>query len=254
MDATAWDPIVSDWIGLVVRWVHLITGIAWIGASFYFIHLDASLRQSGSLPAGVGGEAWQVHGGGFYRMQKYLVAPAELPKELTWFKYEAYSTWLSGFVLLGLIYYLSADLYLIDRAIMDLPVWAAVLISVPLTTGIGSSSAPYGARPGAGGVISTPARQPSAARTQGRSTGGPATCLGASPFALPAGDLVGRSSRKQQRCRKPQRWGTTWVGVPPLRKRLGTPPSPRRRPAPLPTRSTGTGSPSWAGCCPRGSG
>jgi uncharacterized membrane protein len=130
MDATAWDPIVSDWIGLVVRWIHLITGIAWIGASFYFIHLDASLRRSGRLPAGVGGEAWQVHGGGFYRMQKYLVAPAELPEDLTWFKYEAYSTWLSGFVLLGLIYYLSADLYLIDRSVMDLPVWAAVLISV----------------------------------------------------------------------------------------------------------------------------
>jgi uncharacterized membrane protein len=130
VDAAAWNPIVADWIGLVVRWIHLITGIAWIGASFYFIHLDASLRRSGGLPAGVGGEAWQVHGGGFYRMQKYLVAPAELPKDLTWFKYEAYSTWLSGFVLLGLIYYLSADLYLIDRSVMDLPVWAAVLISV----------------------------------------------------------------------------------------------------------------------------
>jgi uncharacterized membrane protein len=129
MNASAWNPILWDWIGFAVRWIHLITGIAWIGASFYFIHLDASLRRSGNLPAGVGGEAWQVHGGGFYRMQKYLVAPAELPKDLTWFKYEAYSTWLSGFVLLGLIYYLSADLYLIDPAILDLPVWAAVLIS-----------------------------------------------------------------------------------------------------------------------------
>jgi uncharacterized membrane protein len=130
MDATAWDSIVADWVSLIVRWIHLITGIAWIGASFYFIHLDASLRRSGSLPAGVGGEAWQVHGGGFYRMQKYLVAPAELPAHLTWFKYEAYSTWLSGFVLLGLIYYMSADLYLIDPAVMDLPVWGAILISV----------------------------------------------------------------------------------------------------------------------------
>ena len=130
MEPSAWEPIVADWVGLVVRWIHLITGIAWIGASFYFIHLDASLRKSDGLPAGVGGEAWQVHGGGFYRMQKYLVAPAELPKDLTWFKYEAYSTWLSGFVLLGLIYYLSADLYLIDPAVMDLPIWAAVLISM----------------------------------------------------------------------------------------------------------------------------
>jgi uncharacterized membrane protein len=130
VDATAWQPILSDWVSLVVRWIHLITGIAWIGASFYFIHLDASLRRWAGLPAGVGGEAWQVHGGGFYRMQKYLVAPAELPKDLTWFKYEAYSTWLSGFVLLGLIYYLSADLYLIDRSVLDVPVWAAILISV----------------------------------------------------------------------------------------------------------------------------
>jgi len=130
VDPAAWDPIVWDWTDLVVRWIHLITGIAWIGASFYFIHLDASLRRPGGLPAGVAGEAWQVHGGGFYRMRKYLVAPRALPKELTWFKYEAYSTWLSGFVLLGLIYYLSADLFLIDPAVMDLPVWAAVLISI----------------------------------------------------------------------------------------------------------------------------
>jgi uncharacterized membrane protein len=130
MEAALWQPVVADWVSLIVRWIHLITGIAWIGASFYFIHLDASLRRSGSLPAGVGGEAWQVHGGGFYRMQKYLVAPAELPAHLTWFKYEAYATWLSGFVLLGLIYYLSADLYLIDPAVLDLPVWGAILISV----------------------------------------------------------------------------------------------------------------------------
>jgi uncharacterized membrane protein len=130
MDATMWEPVVADWTSLIVRWIHLITGIAWIGASFYFIHLDASLRRSGSLPAGVGGEAWQVHGGGFYRMQKYLVAPAELPGHLTWFKYEAYSTWLSGFVLLVLIYYVSADLYLIDPSVLALPVWAAILISV----------------------------------------------------------------------------------------------------------------------------
>jgi uncharacterized membrane protein len=130
VDPTAWDPIVWDWINLVVRWIHLITGIAWIGASFYFIHLDASLRRPDGLPAGVGGEAWQVHGGGFYQMQKYVVAPPDLPKELTWFKYEAYSTWLSGFVLLALIYYLSADLFLIDPSVMGLPVWAAILISV----------------------------------------------------------------------------------------------------------------------------
>ena len=123
------QPVVAEWLSMLLRWLHVVAGMAWIGSSFYFIHLDASLRRSGSLPAGVGGEAWQVHGGGFYRIQKYLVAPAELPEHLTWFKYEAYSTWLSGFVLLGLIYYLSADLYLIDPAVMDLPVWGAILIS-----------------------------------------------------------------------------------------------------------------------------
>ncbi|HEX6141204.1 MAG TPA: urate hydroxylase PuuD, partial [Geminicoccaceae bacterium] len=98
-------------------------------ASFYFIHLDASLRRSNNLPAGVGGEAWQVHGGGFYRMQKYLVAPAELPDELTWFKWEAYTTWLSGFGLMAVVYYLGAEVFLVDRDVLDLPAWLAVLIS-----------------------------------------------------------------------------------------------------------------------------
>ncbi len=124
------EPIVWDWAGLIVRWVHLITGVAWIGASFYFFHLDASLRRRPGLAAGVGGEAWQVHGGGFYRMQKYTVAPAELPEELTWFKYEAYFTWISGFLLLCVVYYFGAEVYQIDRSVMDLPVWAAVSIGI----------------------------------------------------------------------------------------------------------------------------
>ena len=85
------DPQISEWISQILRWVHVITAIAWIGSSFYFIHLDLSLKKRDGLPAGVGGEAWQVHGGGFYNMRKYLVAPPELPKELTWFKWESYS-------------------------------------------------------------------------------------------------------------------------------------------------------------------
>jgi uncharacterized membrane protein len=123
------DPVLWDWVSLILRWLHLITGIAWIGSSFYFIHLDASLRRRDGLPPGVAGESWQVHGGGFYQMQKYMVAPETLPKELIWFKYEAYFTWISGFALLGVVYYLNADIYLIDRAVMALSPPAAVAIS-----------------------------------------------------------------------------------------------------------------------------
>jgi uncharacterized membrane protein len=123
------EPVLWDWVSLILRWLHLITGIAWIGSSFYFIHLDASLRRRDGLPAGVAGESWQVHGGGFYQMQKYMVAPETLPKELIWFKYEAYFTWISGFALLCVVYYLNADVYLIDRAVMALSPPVAVAIS-----------------------------------------------------------------------------------------------------------------------------
>ena len=122
------DVFLGEWVNLLLRWFHMIVGIGWIGTSFYFIALDYGLQKEKGAPAGVYGGQWQVHGGGFYRMQKYLVAPAELPGHLTWFKYEAYATWLSGFVLLGLIYYLSADLYLIDPTVLDLPVWCAILL------------------------------------------------------------------------------------------------------------------------------
>ncbi|MFQ6016713.1 MAG: urate hydroxylase PuuD [Kiloniellaceae bacterium] len=124
------DAPLMEWLELTVRWLHLVAGIAWIGTSFYFIFLDASLRRRGDLPEGVFGESWQIHGGGFYRMQKYRVAPAEPPERLHWFKYEAYATWLSGFLLLVLVYYLGAEIYLIDRTVLDLPVWAAVSIGV----------------------------------------------------------------------------------------------------------------------------
>lgn len=124
------DPILLEWLNLGLRWLHVIAGIAWIGSSFYFIALDLSLRDPGGLPVGVAGETWQVHGGGFYRMQKYIVAPRELPDELTWFKWEAYTTWLSGFALLVGLYYWNASLYLIDPAIMDLSPPAAVGIGI----------------------------------------------------------------------------------------------------------------------------
>lgn len=119
-----------EWIEMIVRWLHVIAGIAWIGSSFYFIFLDASLRRGENDAEGIAGESWQVHGGGFYRMRKYLVAPVEMPAELHWFKWEAYTTWISGFFLLGLIYYLNAGAYLIEPGVMDLTPMAAVAISV----------------------------------------------------------------------------------------------------------------------------
>ncbi len=119
-----------DWLSFAARWLHVVTAIAWIGSSFYFIALDLGLKKHDRLPEGAYGEEWQVHGGGFYHIQKYLVAPAALPEHLTWFKWESYATWLSGFALLAIVYYAGADLYLIDRNVLDVPVWAAILISV----------------------------------------------------------------------------------------------------------------------------
>ncbi len=121
--------IIWDWIGFAVRWVHVITAIAWIGSSFYFIALDLGLRQAPGLPEGAHGEEWQVHGGGFYHIRKYLVAPSEMPDHLTWFKWESYSTWLSGAALLMVVYWSGAELYLIDPERADLSVVQAILIS-----------------------------------------------------------------------------------------------------------------------------
>ena len=119
-----------EWLSFGVRWLHIVTAIAWIGSSFYFIALDLGLRQRPGLPAGAHGEEWQVHGGGFYHIQKYLVAPAEMPEHLTWFKWESYATWLSGFAMLCVVYYAGADLFLIDRNVLDVSQPVAVLISL----------------------------------------------------------------------------------------------------------------------------
>ncbi|MBE7185817.1 MAG: urate hydroxylase PuuD [Methylobacterium mesophilicum] len=119
-----------DWLTFAVRWLHVITAIAWIGSSFYFIALDLGLRQRPGLPAGAHGEEWQVHGGGFYHIRKYLVAPAEMPDHLTWFKWESYATWLSGFALLAVVYYAGADLFLIDRNVLDVSTGTAIVISL----------------------------------------------------------------------------------------------------------------------------
>jgi uncharacterized membrane protein len=122
----------GGWANLAIRWLHLTAGIAWIGSSFYFMWLDSHLRAPADRGEGVAGELWSVHGGGFYHQMKFMVAPPGLPDELHWFKWEAYTTWISGFLLLALIFYLGADLNLIDKARLALTPWQA--------TGIGLGS------------------------------------------------------------------------------------------------------------------
>ncbi|MEP2534065.1 urate hydroxylase PuuD [Shimia sp.] len=128
--------IIWDWLGFAVRWLHVITAIAWIGSSFYFIALDLGLRKVPNLPVGAHGEEWQVHGGGFYHIQKYLVAPEQMPDHLTWFKWESYATWLSGAALLMVVYWVGGELYLIDQAKADLSLFQGIAISaLSLTIG-----------------------------------------------------------------------------------------------------------------------
>jgi uncharacterized membrane protein len=131
----AFDAYTTDWLNLLARWLHVIAGIVWIGSSFYFIALDNHLRpptDSRDVEDGVGGETWEIHGGGFYNIKKYLVAPRVLPETLHWFKWEAYTTWLSGFALMVVLYYLNADTYLIDKSVADLSTGEAVAISIGL--------------------------------------------------------------------------------------------------------------------------
>ena len=123
-------PFIADWLNLLLRWAHLIAGISWIGTSFYFVALDFSLRKRENMPPGVLGTAWEVHGGGFYHVQKYVTAPSELPQDLIWFKWEAYLTWLTGFLLLIVQFYWRADTFLIDPAVMPLAWYDAIAISL----------------------------------------------------------------------------------------------------------------------------
>ncbi len=132
-DSTPVDQYIIEWLNLLVRWLHVIAAIAWIGASFYFIALDYSLlppEDPDDAARGVAGESWEIHGGGFYRVEKFRVAPVRLPEVLHWFKWEAYATWLSGFVLLVGLYYLNASTYLIDRSVADISPLQAVAISI----------------------------------------------------------------------------------------------------------------------------
>ena len=126
------DVLLWSWIEFAVRWLHVITAMAWIGSSFYFIALDLGLKRD--IPGPADGEEWQVHGGGFYHIQKYLVAPAAMPEHLTWFKWESYSTWLSGVALLALVYWLGGEIYLLDPSKAELLLWQGILISAASLT------------------------------------------------------------------------------------------------------------------------
>lgn len=121
---------ISDWLNLIFRWAHMIAGIGWIGTSFYFVALDLSLKKRAEMKPGVYGTAWEVHGGGFYHVEKYLLAPQELPPDLLWYKWEAYLTWVTGFLLLIVQFYWQADVYLVDPSIMPLEWYDAVAISI----------------------------------------------------------------------------------------------------------------------------
>ena len=118
-----------DWIAFSVRWLHVITAMAWIGASFYFIALDLMLKPAANLPDGASGEEWEVHGGGFYHTTKYMVAPAQMPEHLTWHKWQSYSTWLSGAALLMIVYWVGGELFLLDPTKADLSLFQGILIS-----------------------------------------------------------------------------------------------------------------------------
>ncbi|MEP7140255.1 MAG: urate hydroxylase PuuD [Caldimonas sp.] len=127
------DFYLLDWVGFLLRWAHVITGIAWIGASFYFVGLDTSLTppaDEGDRAKGIGGELWAVHGGGFYHQQKYPVAPARLPEHLHWSMWESYSTWLTGFALFAVLYLFNASTFLIDKTVFDWSPAAAIATSL----------------------------------------------------------------------------------------------------------------------------
>lgn len=121
--------VLWDWIAFSVRWLHVITAMAWIGASFYFIALDLMLKPNPALPEGAHGEEWEVHGGGFYHTVKYLVAPSRMPEHLTWHKWQSYTTWLSGAALLMIVYWVGGELFLLDPTKADIPLWLGIVIS-----------------------------------------------------------------------------------------------------------------------------
>jgi uncharacterized membrane protein len=127
---TIYESHFFQWLNLFVRWMHITFGIAWIGASFYFVFLENALNRTKDVRDELAGNLWAVHGGGFYYVEKYKLAPKKIPKDLHWFKYEAYFTWLTGFCLLMIVYYFNAKSFLIDTEILSLKPYEAITISV----------------------------------------------------------------------------------------------------------------------------
>ncbi|MGB0937889.1 MAG: urate hydroxylase PuuD [Colwellia sp.] len=135
------DPYLNEWLNLIIRFAHVITGIAWIGASFYFVWLDNHLVNppQWKKDKGIGGDLWAIHGGGFYEVAKYKLAPEKMPKTLHWFKWEAYSTWITGFLLMTLMFYVGAETYLIDSRVADLTQMEAILYGLgSIAVGVGT--------------------------------------------------------------------------------------------------------------------
>jgi uncharacterized membrane protein len=135
------EPYINEWLNLIIRFAHLITGIAWIGASFYFVWLDNHLESppQWKTDKGIGGDLWAIHGGGFYEVAKYKLAPEKMPTTLHWFKWEAYTTWITGFLLLSLMFYVGAESYLIDKRVADLTQLEAILLGLgSIVVGVGS--------------------------------------------------------------------------------------------------------------------
>lgn len=130
VDSLGWNAHVLDWLQLLVRWFHITIGIAWIGASFYFIFLENALNRTEGLRDELAGNLWAVHGGGFYYLEKYKSAPPQLPRTLHWFKYEAYFTWISGIGLLFLVYYLNAAAFMVDPNVADISPESAIGIGL----------------------------------------------------------------------------------------------------------------------------
>lgn len=127
---TPWESHLMEWLNIIVRVMHITFGIAWIGASFYFVFLENALNRTEDVRDELAGNLWAVHGGGFYYLEKYKIAPRSIPKHLHWFKYEAYFTWLSGFCLLFIVYYFNASAFLIDKNVLDIKASTGILIGV----------------------------------------------------------------------------------------------------------------------------
>jgi len=131
------DPYIAEWLNLILRFLHLVTGVAWIGASFYFVWLDNHLETppQWKTDKGIKGDLWAIHGGGFYEVAKYQLAPEKMPTTLHWFKWEAYSTWLTGFALLIVMYYVGAESYLIDPRVADITQMQSIIIGLSVIFG-----------------------------------------------------------------------------------------------------------------------